>query len=148
MSEIISRINARLAVGYPLCAFFAFRSQSVLTTPIMFRPEQGISRSMWSFEPRSNERETSPLRAVLPETVRISYFNSYSTHRVYRIAAKLIVNSGADIGAMARHLQPVIACRLNEQRLHGSEWPGKPVSHAPLFFATMFNPSQFRRTTH
>ncbi|KAF8178050.1 hypothetical protein BJ912DRAFT_672003 [Pholiota molesta] len=92
MSEIISRINARLAVGYPLCQNKAFRDLCGRSSPVLMKGRH--------------------LRFV-PSFLR-------------PIAAKLIVNSGADIGAMARHLQPVIAHRLNEQRLHGSEWAGKP----------------------
>lgn len=49
------------------------------------------------------------------------------SHRTCRMAAKLIVDSGADLSAMAKHLEPVVKQRLDMQRLHGFDWPGKPV---------------------
>ncbi|KAF9477848.1 cytochrome P450 [Pholiota conissans] len=92
IAEVISRINARLAVGFPLCQNKTFRDLCGRSSTVLFRGRH--------------------LRFV-PTFLR-------------PIATKLIVNSSADIGAMANHLQPLVADRLSQQRLHGFEWPGKP----------------------
>ncbi|KAF9477847.1 cytochrome P450 [Pholiota conissans] len=90
--EVSSRINARLAVGYPLCRNRTFLYLCGRSCTVLDRGRH--------------------LRFV-PTFLR-------------PIATKLIVKSSADIGTMARHLQPLVAERLYQQHLHGFEWPGKP----------------------
>ncbi|KJA17748.1 hypothetical protein HYPSUDRAFT_205974 [Hypholoma sublateritium FD-334 SS-4] len=92
IAEVVSRINARLAVGFPLCRDAAFRQLMGSSSKVLLRGRQ--------------------LR-FFPRFLR-------------PIAAKLIVDSGADLSAMASQLEPVVKQRLDMERLHGFDWPGKP----------------------
>ncbi|KAF8967500.1 cytochrome P450 [Flammula alnicola] len=92
ITEVISRLSARLAVGSPLCQNKEFRDLSGRSSTVLMR-----GRNLRFF----------------PKLLR-------------PIASKFLVNSGADLKAMSRHLRPVVEYRLEQQRIHGVEWPNKP----------------------
>ncbi|KIM49862.1 hypothetical protein M413DRAFT_59041, partial [Hebeloma cylindrosporum] len=93
--NIMSRISARLSVGYPLC-----NGRSLRYFPAFLRP---LSPSVGLF-----------CKALFTLTF------------LDRLAARLLNPAYSDRKVLAEYLRPLIQQRLNQERVHGPDWEGKP----------------------
>lgn len=90
--NIMSRISARLSVGYPLC----------------------LNKD---FQEICNRSETA---IVSGRSLR--YFPAF----LRPLAARLLNPAYSDRKALAEYLRPLIQQRLDQERVHGPDWEGKP----------------------